>query len=262
MSEPIYNTIGTGYNTTRRADPYLAGRLFELIKGKPDGLFLDIGCGTGNYLVALEEKGMHFYGVDPSEKMLRVARTKSNKATFIQGKAEALPMVDDFFDGVMGNFTLHHWDDIQRGLQELYRVLKPGSNLVFLSFTPQQLLNYWLCHYFPKMMQLSSQVIPEWDVMETMLKNAGFQNISTEKYFVHYDLQDHFLYSNKRRPERYLDPAVRNGASSFTAFSTPEELETGLIALEADIQSGKINEVIQQYSDELGDYLFIKAMKK
>jgi hypothetical protein len=143
----------------------------------------------------------------------------------------------------------------------LYRVLKPGANLVFLSFTPQQLLNYWLCHYFPKMMQLSSQVIPEWDAMETMLKNAGFQNIATEKYFVQDDLQDHFLYSNKRRPERYLDPAVRNGASSFTAFSTPEEVEAGLTALKADIQSGKINEVMQQYSDELGDYLFIKAVK-
>ena len=76
------------------------------------------------------------------------------------------------------------------------------------------------------------------------------------------DLQDHFLYSNKFRPEQYLRPEVRNGASSFIIYSEPEEVASGLVLLETDIASGKINEVIKQYENDLGDYLFLVATKQ
>ena len=50
--EPIYNRIGAGYDATRRADPYIAGKLDSYLSTK-DGLsYLDVACGTGNYTVA------------------------------------------------------------------------------------------------------------------------------------------------------------------------------------------------------------------
>ena len=59
----------------------------------------------------------------------------------------------------------------------------------------------------------------------------------------------------------YLQPEVLNGASSFTAFAEQEEIEQGLIILEQDIQSGHIDDIMQQYANDLGDYLFIVAEK-
>ena len=70
----IYNTIGTGYNHSRRADPYITGRLLALLQAVPGGGYLDIGCGTGNYTIALAAAGLGFTGVDPSEVMLLEAR--------------------------------------------------------------------------------------------------------------------------------------------------------------------------------------------
>lgn len=261
MSGPIYDRVGVGYNTTRRADPYIASRLYEMLAQAGDGLYADVGCGTGNYLHALTEKGLRFYGIDPSERMLTEARAKNSGATFIQAKAEDIPLEDNFFSGAMACFTLHHWSDMQQGLTEVCRILKPGARLAILSWTPEQILNYWLNHYFPRMMQASC-VTPPLTEMEATLNASGFNLIATEKYFVQPDLQDHFLYSNKFRPEQYLRPEIRNGASSFTVYADPTEVQTGLILLEQDITSGKIKEVMKQYEKDLGDYMFMIAEKR
>lgn len=261
METTIYDTIGKGYNTTRRADPYLAGRMYDLLQPVPEGLYLDAGCGTANYLTALSAKGLKFYGIDPSETMLTEARKKDNGAIFIQTNAENIPLPDAMFNGALATFTLHHWKDWVKGLTEVSRVLKPGARLIILSFTPLQMRGYWLNQYFPEMMKRSWELVPEIEGMEEILNKAGFNLAATEKYFVQDDLQDHFLYSNKRRPAQYLRPEVRNGASSFTAFSTPEEVNTGLAALEADIQSGNIQDIITRYENNNGDYLFYIASK-
>lgn len=261
MSDIAYDRVGVGYNTTRRADPYLAGRLHSLLSPIPGGLYADIGCGTGNYLSALSAMGMRFYGIEPSEVMLAEAKTQNNTTTFIQAKAEHIPLGDQLFDGAMATFTLHHWTDMQQGLTEVNRILKPRAPLVMLSWTPEQILGYWLCYYFPRMMQRSSTTTPPPEEMEAILNRSGFTLSATEKYFVQPDLQDHFLYSNKFRPEQYLRAEIRNGVSSFTIYSEPEEVASGLALLEADIASGKINEVMKRYENDLGDYLFLVATK-
>ncbi len=216
MSEPIYNTIGTGYNITRRADPYLVERMLANLQPRAEGKYIDIGCGTANYTQAYVNEGYHFTGAEPSDKMIGEARIKSPDITFIQTKAEDLPFEDAAFDGATGTFTMHHWDDMETGLTQLCRVLKPGAKAVFLSFTPLQISGYWLCHYFPQTMLNSGAVVPEVEDMTAIFNRAGFSKVSTEKYFVHEGLQDHFLYSNKRHPEQYLRPEIRNGASSFS----------------------------------------------
>lgn len=261
MSAAVYDKAGVGYNTTRRADPYLAGRLYEMLSPSPSGLYLDIGCGTGNYLTALAEKSVRFYGIDPSEVMLAEARLKPNNAVLIKATAEAIPIEDHFFDGALATLTLHHWTDLRQGLREVCRVLKPGAKLVILSFTPEQLMGYWLHHYFPLMIARSC-LTPPLPEMEAILDDTGFTLTATEKYFIHEDLQDHFLYSNKSRPEQYLKQEVRNGASSFSVIADPEEVAAGLQLLEADITSGKIAEVMKQYENDLGDYLFLVAEKR
>ncbi len=51
-----YDAIGTNYNQTRKADPYLTEQLLKHLNPTKEGVYLDIGCGTGNYTNALREK--------------------------------------------------------------------------------------------------------------------------------------------------------------------------------------------------------------
>ncbi len=257
----LYNKIGDTYNHTRSADPYLTERICTHLSPQPSGVYLDIGCGTGNYLKALRDKGFNFTGIDPSESMLAQAKLKNGSATFIQGSSENIPLTDNYFDGAIGILTLHHWNDKRKGLQEVNRVLKPKAKLVMFSFTPDQMRGYWLCHYFPKMMARCIPMTPELQEMKVLLTESGFSMVKTEKYFIKDDLQDHFLYSNKHRPEKYLSAEIRNNASSFRAFSDPEEIEKGVRMLDDDIKSGKVNSIIQQYGNEFGDYMFFIAEK-
>jgi len=255
-----YNTIGKDYNTTRRADPFIVERLYAMLAPIPAGIYLDIGCGTGNYLTAFSHKGLQFIGVDPSEVMLQQAKAKNDHTVFIQAKAESLSLPGAHFDGTIAVLTMHHWDDIGKGLMEVHRVLKPGAHMACFSFTPQQVMGYWLRHYFPEMIERSSRTIPAWNEMEQLLLNAGFSHVETEPYFIKEDLQDNFLYSHKTRPEQYLRQEIRNNISSFTSFSDRGEVAKGLLQLETDINSGKIKEIMKNYENEIGDYLFIQAI--
>lgn len=261
MSTPIYDKIGSNYNSTRRADSYIAGRLYDLMVADKQGSYLDIGCGTGNYLGALSAMGLQITGIEPSTTMIEKAKANNPANVIIQGQAENIPLPDNSFDGGMGTFTVHHWTDMQKGFKEIYRVLKPGANFVLLSFTPEQLHNYWLFHYFPNTMTRSAEVVESIEYMSSMFEQCGFSNVLTENYFVHEGLTDHFLYSNKYHPEQYLNPEIRNGASSFTVYADKEEVANGLITLENDINTGKIQSVIEQYENNLGDYIFYRITK-
>jgi ubiquinone/menaquinone biosynthesis C-methylase UbiE len=258
-SGTIYNTIGKEYDNTRTADPYIAERVFDLLTPKHNGRYLDIGCGTGNYLAQLSQMGLAFFGIDPSEIMLQKAANKNCSATLICAKAEAIPLPDGFFDGAIALFTFHHWNDKAGGLKELHRVLKPGSKLVFLTFTGEQMRHYWLNHYFPIMMKRSWELVPEIPGMEKMLDDCGFKLATVENYFVQDDLKDRFLYSYKKNPAQYLLPEVRANISSFSAFCDATELHHGLALLQDDINSGAINDIMRQYESNKGDYVFLVA---
>lgn len=258
---PIYNKIGVGYNDTRKADPVLAARILSLLDAQSDGKYVDIGCGTGNYTDFFRRQGFDFFGIDPSETMLEAARQRYPDYNFINGFAERLPVPDSSCTGAIALFTLHHWTDKQQGIAELYRILKLGGRVVFLSFTAAQMDGYWLSHYFPRMIKRSGEMIPTEGAMREMLARVGFGVVTTEKYFVHEGLQDHFLYSNKHHPERYLEPSIRNGISSFSAVANKQEVEQGLQQLEKDIATGAINEIMARYANDMGDYLFYVAEK-
>ncbi len=139
-----YDEIGIDYNQTRKADAFLLDRLWFHLNASIEKQFLDIGCGTGNYTIELNRRGLSLIGVDPSEEMLKIARSKNDRIDWRPGKAEAIPVADECIDGVVASLTLHHWIDLNRGFNELHRILKPDGNLVIFTSTPRQMQGYWL----------------------------------------------------------------------------------------------------------------------
>ncbi len=256
-----YDIIGSGYNTTRRADPYLLSRLLFHLDPTLDGAYLDIGCGTGNYTIPIAAPGFHFTGVDPSARMLNEAKRKSSDIHWIEGTAEDLPFPAQTFDGAMATLTVHHWKDREHGLREVLRVLHPGSRFVIFTSSPDQMDAYWLNHYFPIALQRSIENMPAAIDIVNALYASGFDQVITEKYFVRDDLQDLFLQSGKNRPEIYFDEHIRKGISTFASLATTDEIERGLQKLRYDLDHDLFDDVRQRYESDHGDYMFIVAQK-
>lgn len=255
--ETLYDKIGTGYNNTRKPDKYILNKITDLLQPKKGNFYLDIGCGTGNYTVKIANENFNFVGVEPSEKMLELAKAKSNKITWKIGIAEAIPIENDIFDGIIGTLTIHHWKNLEKAFKELFRVLKVKGKIILFTSTSEQMEGYWLNKYFPKMLQESIKQMPTLEKIKNASEKAGFKKFETEKYFIQNDLEDLFLYAGKNRPKLYLDENVRNGISSFANLSLKEEVESGLTKLENDIKSNEIEKTIIEYENNYGDYMFI-----
>lgn len=257
-----YDKIGTGYNSTRRADPYLAGRLFHLLQPKSDRLYLDIGCGTGNYTCVLADKGLKFIGVEPSEKMLSEAKSKTQNIKWLNGTAEQIPADNKTFDGIIATLTIHHWTDIKKAFIELNRVLADNGRIIMFTSTPEQMKGYWLNHYFPQMLHSSIIQMPSLADIREAIAQTEIEITGIEKYFIKDDLQDCFLYVGKNNPNRYFDETVRHGISSFSSLANIEEVKQGLSKLRNDIDNLAFDTIKNQYANEFGDYLFITIEKK
>ncbi len=256
-----YNTIGINYNITRNADSYLTEQLFKHMNPSENGLYLDIGCGTGNYTNALQKKGVQFIGIDPSIEMLQKAQSQNKNIQWKIGSAEKTDLSQQSMDGIIGTLTIHHWSNLTRAFSELAYILKPKGKIVIFTSTPKQMQGYWLNHYFPKMLEDSMAQMPTFEVVEQAMNNSSIKIIQTETYNIKPDLQDQFLYCGKQNPELYFDESIRHGISSFSALANKEEVTNGLSKLREDIDNGKIDEIKKSYQNDLGDYLYIIGEK-
>ena len=142
-----YDEIGIGYNKTRKADPHIAEIIFDLFNPQPGQLFLDIGCGTGNYTNYLQHLGLELIGIDPSKEMLNKAIPTNPKIRWLQGTAEHTGLSTQSVDGILATLTIHHWNDLNSAFQELSRVMKNNARLVIFTSTPEQMNGYWLNLY-------------------------------------------------------------------------------------------------------------------
>jgi ubiquinone/menaquinone biosynthesis C-methylase UbiE len=256
-----HNAIGLNYNQTRKADPYLTEQLVKYLNPNKNGLYLDIGCGTGNYTNALEEKGFPFIGMDPSIEMLQKAQSQNKKIQWKIGSAEKTDLPQQSIDCILATLTIHHWINLHRAFAELYYVLKPNGKIVIFTATPKQMKGYWLNHYFPKILNDSAAQMPSLEAVVKTMTLAGLKITTTETLNIKTALQDPFLYCGKQNPKLYFDENIQNGISSFSALAYKTEVEAGLSALRKDINSGAIDEIIKSYSNDFGDYLFIIAEK-
>ena len=257
---PLYDNIGVNYDATRRADPYLKGRLAHHLAPAPGGRYLDIACGTCNYTGLLAADGGTWFGLDVSAGMLRTARRKLGSIHLVRGDAASLPFGDGVFDGALCTMALHHLPDLLAAFREAFRVLRHGKLVIFTS-TCDQMAGYWLNEYFPIAMERSANQMPSMDSITTALNEAGFGLCHMEHYYVLPDLQDLFLYAGKHRPEIYLDETIRRGISTFSTLADPQELAEGCARLQRDIELGLIGLVADRYQNHAGDYLFIVASR-
>ena len=129
---------------------------------RPGDRVLDACCGTGDLAVAAQEAGASsVVGLDFSAAMLERARRKAPDVTFIEGDVLGLPFQDASFDVAVVGFGIRNVSDLEGGLRELRRVLRPGGRLGILEITtPRGLLAPFYRVWFDRIVPLLGRVLP------------------------------------------------------------------------------------------------------
>ena len=114
-------------------------RVVKLASVAPGNRALDLCCGTGDLAFALARRGAETTGLDFSPQMLEVAAQRHLKSQianlkFLQGDAQQLPFPENSFDIVTVGYGLRNLTSWERGLDEMFRVARPGARLIVLDF--------------------------------------------------------------------------------------------------------------------------------
>ncbi|MEU6083368.1 methyltransferase domain-containing protein [Streptomyces sp. NPDC047108] len=219
-----YDTIGATYGSTRRPDPRVARHIHAALGDA--ATVINVGAGTGSY-----EPPQTVLAVEPSSVM--IAQRPADAAPALQAPAESIPVADDAADAVMALLTVHHWTDLEAGIEELRRIAR--RRVVIFTWDPDISRGFWLLdEYLPEAAAFDDTRAVGIDRLVTLLGGAS---ISIEPVPIPHDCVDGFGAAYWRRPEAYLDPVVRAGMSHL-AQTGEDVLQPGLARLSDDLSSG------------------------
>ncbi len=142
--EQMFDNISGNYDGLNRVisfgvDVKWRKKVIDLVKKASPESVLDIATGTGDLAISMTQtRASRIVGLDISEGMLAVGRKKikeknlSDRIEMLQADSEALPFDDNNFDAITVAFGIRNFETLEKGLAEIYRVLKPKGILVIL----------------------------------------------------------------------------------------------------------------------------------
>ncbi|MGB1452994.1 MAG: bifunctional demethylmenaquinone methyltransferase/2-methoxy-6-polyprenyl-1,4-benzoquinol methylase UbiE [Crocinitomicaceae bacterium] len=166
---------------------------------------LDIATGTGDFAIAsMKLEPEEIIGIDISNGMLEVGREKMRKKkidhiiTMTQADSEDLPFESDYFDGLTVGFGVRNFENLNKGLAEMLRVLKPGGKAVILEFSKpkkfpvKQSFNFYSKYIIPVLgkgiskdekayayLPESVEAFPEGVEFEDILKKLNYKDVKS-----------------------------------------------------------------------------------
>lgn len=163
----IFNNIAPKYDALNHLfslgiDRGWRKRALKCIGNPGEKQILDVACGTGDFSIAAVRAGVkEVTGIDISEKMLEIGRQKVQKSGLEKridlrvGDSEQMEFEDASFDAVTVAFGVRNFENLEKGLREIRRVLKPGGKAIILEFSMprrfpvKQLYTFYFCRVLP-----------------------------------------------------------------------------------------------------------------
>lgn len=207
----MFDTISKEYDGLNRVisfgiDVKWRNKVVALVKETQPETILDIATGTGDLAINLTKtNAKKIIGLDISEGMLDVGRKKiTNKnleqtITMMVGDSENLPFENDTFDAITVAFGIRNFENLEKGLSEILRVLKPNGIFAILetsvpSKTPyKQGYKFYTKYILPSIGKLfskdqmaysylseSASVFPHGETLNNILRKIGFINVNNK----------------------------------------------------------------------------------
>ena len=204
----MFDTISKEYDGLNRVisfgiDVKWRKKVVEIIAKTKANRVLDIATGTGDLAINLAKTdAKEIIGLDISPGMLEVGRKKitdknlDNKITMTLGDSENLPFEDNSFDAVTVAFGVRNFENLEKGLSEIYRVLKPSGTFVILETSVpikapfKQGYKFYTKYILPTIGKLfskdrvayaylseSASVFPYGEALNNILRQIGFNNV-------------------------------------------------------------------------------------
>lgn len=176
-------------------------KVVKMVKAGNPTKILDVATGTADLAIALGNNiEAEVIGLDISAGMLevgkqKVASRKMQNVNLVLGDGENLPFEDETFDAVTVAFGVRNFENLEKGIKDIYRVIKPGGQLVVLEFSQpekapfKQLYNFYFKNILPNIGKMVSkdsraytylpesvQAFPYGDRFLEVLKNCGFNS--------------------------------------------------------------------------------------
>lgn len=210
--EQMFDNIAPNYDLLNKVlslgiDRRWRKKLITQLQAHRPTSVLDIATGTGDVVFGIN-KNMNvekLVGLDLSKEMLEVAKDKLKKLDnpdhigFIKGDSENLPFEENSFDAITASFGVRNFENLQAGIAEMYRTLKPNGVLKILEFTRprsfpfKHLFNAYFKNFLPVIGKFKSkddkayqylyesvQAFPDFEDFVSILKNEGFKECKYE----------------------------------------------------------------------------------
>jgi ubiquinone/menaquinone biosynthesis C-methylase UbiE len=184
---------------------------------------LDLGCGTGRFTAGLGETfGCDVVGVDPSEAMLDVAKSRSGSSVqprieWTQGAAESIPLEDEAVDLVFMSQVFHHLSQPQQALREIHRVLSTMGYLAIRNGVLEENGELAWLRFFPAARDIEDKRTPSRHELKESVGSQFFVPVS-ERII-------HQLFASSY--DEYFDKISHRGLSALLAISD-ESFQSGL----------------------------------
>ncbi len=258
----IYDEIGRSYTEHRSADSRIVDKTVRLLNINAGSLIADIGAGTGNYSVALAERGFLVKAIEPSDVMREQAAGHPD-VEHLNGSAEKVPLPDSCADGVICILAFHHFTDPLRAAREMARICADGP-IVLFTFDPREGEMLWFEDYFPFIWDQAFELFPPLAEVNHLFQEESEREVKSYIFELPPDLEDHFAAAGWKRPEIYLDAAYRMSMSAF-ALADQAMVSEVIKNLENDLNNGvwdnKYGYLRKQDKADLG-YRFIHALPR
>ncbi len=223
-----YDPIAAAYARHRQVHPGVLQNLVEVSSAGRTARLLEVGCGTGNYIVALQSLlDCACWGIDPSEEMLARARERSSRVQFQRGSAEHLGLPADSFDLLFSVDVIHHVRDRAAYFRQAHRALGPGGKICTVTDSEWIIRQRQpLAIYFPETVERELARYPRIAQLRALMADVGFEQIEEHSVEFPYQLTDAQAYRDKAFSSLHLIPEV--------AF------QRGLARMERDLRQGPI----------------------
>jgi ubiquinone/menaquinone biosynthesis C-methylase UbiE len=223
-----YDTIAADYAAHRSPHPQLLTKLVTLCRARSPLRILEVGCGTGNYVNSLAGiTSARCSGLDPSARMLDLARRRNTPVSWFQGFAESLPFPDGSYDFVYSVDILHLVRDRGAFFREAFRVLADGGWFVTVTDSEKTIRQRAFFHYFPEAAEPEVARYPKLGEIPQLLCSSGFQEPHDETIELSYVVSDSAPFERK--------------VFSFLHLISSESFNRGLDYLRRDLQAGPIS---------------------